>query len=580
MPLAKFGTLCGCFFRKTVEEQIINLAPRIRKVKCDEAKPECTRCQRSGRKCDGYNQTIGRPRTVQPFKFVNYMISGPSLTTALFLKDTQQRQAFEFYQLRSSLELSGPFLDETEIWNRLILQVAYHEVAIRYAVCALASFHQDFSNNSLNDSGALKTGLEQYSLGLQALVAAKPGRRSMEVTLIACVLFTSCEHLQGRLGSAKQHVDSGLKLLKTYMTPIQATSKTVPSGLITSKDVHSYLPSTVLLQLFKRLHRQLALLGQNSLEFDGALLVSTTQSLPTEFESIRAASDTLENLISHMIGLIEEATLRHLDASSVGMIAIRENHFVKLSEQLERWKIAFDEFLYSSCTCGQKLKKCDLEAVILLYLWYYSSLVFLQIDSPNEVMDYDRCNPTFEAIVEIGFSFLNNHQSTTDFVNIARSREALHSLAKSLEILRSKGDRSTKNATCNGPVPPIQPSYFSRKVQLNRPTFNCTAFSPLPPLFLVASRCRDPILRRHALRIMAQLDRRDGFWDSAMAFKYGGNVLDSEELAATRLSGQDNGTLGSGRIGDAFDIPVEARIMGVKPQFGASDSVTVEFLRS
>ena len=79
---------------------------------------------------------------------------------------------------------------------------------------------------------------------------------------------------------------------------------------------------------------------------------------------------------------------------------------------------------------------------------------------------------------------------------------------------------------------------------------------------------------------MAQLDRRDGFWDSAMAFKYGGNVLDSEELAATRLSGQDNGTLGSGRIGDAFDIPVEARIMGVKPQFGASDSVTVEFLRS
>lgn len=33
-------------------------------------------------------------------------------------------------------------------------------------------------------------------------------------------------------------------------------------------------------------------------------------------------------------------------------------------------------------------------------------------------------------------------------------------------------------------------------------------------------------------------------------------------------------------IGDAFDIPVEARIVGVKPQFGASDSVTVEFLKS
>jgi hypothetical protein len=508
------------------------------------------------------------------------MISGPSVSTALFLQDTQQRHAFEFYQLRSSLELSGPFLDETEIWNRLVLQVAHHETAIRYAVCALASFHQEFSGDNYNGPGTFKTGLEQYTLALKALVTTNASRKSIEVTLIACLLFTLCEHLQGRLSSAKAHVDSGLKLLKTYLSLLKETNPNLTKGL---DDYQSYFPSTTLCQLFKRLHRQLTELGQDPTQGDYSFHHTTCLSLPSQFLSMGVASDILENLVDQIIRVIERATARRLTACSAEMAVLRETCYARLSQQLDQWKITFDQLLCLEHTRNQNLEEEQNEATMLLHLWYFASRVFLKIDSPNEVMDYDRCTPIFQEMVEIGYSLLNKrhkHQTETNSSTAQKRKEALDLPADILRMPRSKDGALSHDILQKERVPAIKPSYFSCKAHSHRPVFTHTAFSPLPPLFLIVTRCREPTLRRQALRILAQLNRRDGFWDSNIVSICAGSVLDSEELAALNLECQGESTSQSMRVKSAIQVPARARIMGIKPEFRKSELITIEFLKA
>ena len=45
------------------------VCPRARRVKCDEAKPQCRRCSRAGRLCAGYQQLTTFPRTTDPLTF-------------------------------------------------------------------------------------------------------------------------------------------------------------------------------------------------------------------------------------------------------------------------------------------------------------------------------------------------------------------------------------------------------------------------------------------------------------------------------------------------------------------------------
>ena len=461
-----------------------------------------------------------------------------------------------------------------------MLQVAYHETAIRYAVCALASFHQDFSGDNLDGPGTLKTGLQQYTLAINALVTANASRKSIEVTLIACLLFTLCEHLQGRLSSAKAHVDSGLKLLKTYLSLLKEANLNLTKGL---DDHQSYIPFTTLCQLFKRLHRQLTEFGQDHTQADDSLLDATGLSLPSQFQSIGIASDILENLVDRIVRVIGEATARRLDACSAEMAVIRETCYVRLSQELDQWKMAFDQLLCLLHTSKEPLEQQEDEAALLLRLWYLASCVLLQIDSPNDVMDYDSCTSIFQAMVEIGYNLLNKqnkHQTEADSLNTRKRKEALDLLTNSLRMPESKDDVMSNDTARHERVPALQPSYFSCKTHSHRPVFTHTAFSPLPPLFFIVTRCREPTIRRQALRILTQLNRRDGFWDSNIVSICAGSVLDSEELAALNLECQGESVSQSTRIKSAVQVPARARILGIKPQFRKGELITIDFLKA
>lgn len=77
---------------------------RIRRIKCDEAKPSCQRCTSTGRKCDGYTSALTNlsfPVEHQPPRF----LLNPSL--GLDMNSVEEQQAFHFFKYQTAFEVSS-----------------------------------------------------------------------------------------------------------------------------------------------------------------------------------------------------------------------------------------------------------------------------------------------------------------------------------------------------------------------------------------------------------------------------------------------------------------------------------------
>lgn len=179
----------------------------MRRIKCDEGRPECVKCTSTGRKCDGYlrgNQ--GSANVALPPSGANKYLSPLAVTPSLHdLGSEQERRSFYFFCSRTVVRLSGFFV--AGFWNRWVLQAFHHEPAIRHAVIALGSIHERFDGGDVSVLGSNRDAtrggfaLEQYNHAIQNLIepGAKGKRPPFDVCLISCVLFACFEVCQHHL---------------------------------------------------------------------------------------------------------------------------------------------------------------------------------------------------------------------------------------------------------------------------------------------------------------------------------------------------------------------------------------------
>ncbi|KAL9612703.1 MAG: hypothetical protein Q9167_002739, partial [Letrouitia subvulpina] len=85
-----------------------------------------------------------------------------------------------------------------------------------------------------------------------------------------------------------------------------------------------------------------------------------------------------------------------------------------------------------------------------------------------------------------------------------------------------------------------------RHLQNTRPTF-CLDMSIIGPLFTVAHKCRDPILRRKAVKLLYSAPRQEGIWDGMITARVAERIVAIEEA-------------GLGEVKCAADVPGWARI--------------------
>ena len=117
-----------------------NVSTRIRRVKCDEAKPHCHRCTSTGRKCDGYS--------TQEARHAEHAPNTPSLIPSVSVDPcatTLEKRTFEFFRTHTAPCISGYFPDP--VWDRYVLQTSQHEPTIRYASALFSFFSSTRASN-------------------------------------------------------------------------------------------------------------------------------------------------------------------------------------------------------------------------------------------------------------------------------------------------------------------------------------------------------------------------------------------------------------------------------------------------
>ena len=78
--------------------------------------------------------------------------------------------------------------------------------------------------------------------------------------------------------------------------------------------------------------------------------------------------------------------------------------------------------------------------------------------------------------------------------------------------------------------------------------------SIVDPLFCIAHRCRDPIIRRRAIALLYSAPRQEGLWHSVIIARVAERIMNVEEA-------------GLGEVKSAEDIPKENRITDIEVQF-------------
>ncbi|KAH7018173.1 uncharacterized protein B0I36DRAFT_368215 [Microdochium trichocladiopsis] len=248
MPTSSLNRKAGAPSRRRVKSGCQTC--RARKVKCDEAFPQCRRCQAGGFDCAGYgiwggggssrrikedavdiSDTLQRaPRRVAEEKNRGLPLLMPSWVPGLSSIDESDRPLYTWFRERATLKL----LHSTghDFWAHIVLPAAHSEPLLLHACLALSSAHKrgllSFPGTTFatTDTPAhLHTQtLQHYVKAVKHLRReANPashdpnnGSESLQLTLIVCIVFVTIDLFRGHFQSARIHMQNGIRLLLLY----------------------------------------------------------------------------------------------------------------------------------------------------------------------------------------------------------------------------------------------------------------------------------------------------------------------------------------------------------------------------
>lgn len=382
-----------------------------------------------------------------------------------------------------------------------------------------------------------RQALEQYDKAIKRMrndiASGTQGRRT---TLIMCIILMCFEAIHGNHISAAGQLQSGLALIQDWKAN-QRNADKHPQGF------SSPAPEVIedfLVQTFGRMEIQsMSVFDPRGKDVHLELKIEgkeTIEKMPKQFSSVEEARvylDLITRRLMHFNCSIHHEEKPGTPSSSRestpskpgpwvdgkaadpmpfidGKIPIEHTQSIRssrelLSEQgalnneLGAWREAFRPILtYARSAAGQEA----ISALTMTISAIASSISLRAAFFINESA-YDIFLPEFKIIVDYARILLGLQQSQAGLAKLKDGEPA--------------GEDSSSSST--GPT-----IHFALDLGV------------VPPLYLVMVKCRDPKLRREAMRLLEENPRREGVWDSVTTTALGRWVISLEEEGAKRFA--------------------------------------------
>ncbi|KAF2237836.1 hypothetical protein EV356DRAFT_520347 [Viridothelium virens] len=473
---------------------------KTRRVKCDEAKPACKRCTNTGRRCDGYDQVQSARYSLNAGAAKSSRASSISPTQAstdapLLLRsprfggdlDRDEKRALAFYQECTSSKTTEVVNDD--FWGTIVLQFSLLEPAIRHGLLALSALHEQSVSGGSGAKGLRKSdrfAFRQYSL---AIVGAKNlvGRVNSAANsteflkvLVMSAILTCYDNIVGNYERAQTHLRSAMKLIR-YKNPAGfCSSSTSTQG---DASVHRINEMMAVKNTLLQLDFQAMTFSDASAPYPHLIQgQDDIEDLPEEFQDQNSAPEALSSIISlfrFMFHISVQAKATPISPSNL------EHRKITLTARFTRWATFYAPLL----TPIPRTPPSDIEnanAILLVQIYYHTSITLLNpIFSPSEY-SWDTHIKTFMTVLALS------------------ERLVASTFPSSSPIVQTESSKSAWN-----------PFTFNIGLTI--------------PLFLLAFRCRHPLLRRRAMELLSVRDRREGMWRSRAAAEVAKRIIALEE---------------------------------------------------
>ncbi|KAH8679526.1 hypothetical protein BGZ60DRAFT_400184 [Tricladium varicosporioides] len=367
---------------------------RIRHVKCDEERPGCSQCQKSGRKCDGYT----RSQNLQSRRSSPENTSSPKRPIALpvlpSFDEPRQKELFAYFVFCTS-DASCLYFG-ANFWAHRVLPLSLSEPAIRYALCSLSALQRSSTVVDMECSSSTPDDLQWYALRqydhairyTQMLLAESSDGSEEKLIkgLVACILFVSYENYKGNYFLAQMHLRNGLQI-------ISKESK---------KPRRSEIPKDII-QAFKRLELYVMSISDGD---SGYADCPVQESLDLLMPS-RTGFTSIEDSIDVVLGIFRWIFLRtrHHEACPV-----KPEDLESASKAFEQWNLEVENRM----TVPRNATKDQVQRPIALLRMYQLIMTIFLAAGVNDLQtQHDEHLQRYEEVVSLGEKLLQKDSGST-----------------------------------------------------------------------------------------------------------------------------------------------------------------------
>ncbi|UKZ96200.1 uncharacterized protein TrAFT101_011002 [Trichoderma asperellum] len=475
---------------------------KIRRIKCDLSRPSCLKCQSTGRICDGYSEMLREIESNYSHNGMTHEADRGTTTSAnhpeecyakhhglisqnlrpfmiLPVTGSGQREAMDFFEYTSIKHLNE--YRPSEPWRKSLLFFSQTVPSVRYAAIAVALANRNYLNRGSsdhlhqppfsNDWLPHEVPLLYYNRAIQLLLKHESGDSddTTAITLLVCYLFICFDQLAGNYVQAMKHLRGGVEL-----------SRNIHKAILNNNNTYDDTKALGVHALICQVTRQIHCLDMQAVAFlvdwtpadIQETLISQLACPNSAFQSLDQAADHLQSLVARVMSLrntVQQMPLTGkipLPPSSTKHIVLR---------QLETWSSLFENMLQHGSSYETDPESNPL--ISLLRLQHTIAWTFLSSSGPGREIEYDNFLTQFQQCVALA------------------------------------GDLAAVHERYSGSLKPT----YTPEIGI------------IPVLYIIAAKCRHPVVRREAVGILRRQPIREAVWDSLVVARVVERIIEIEE---------------------------------------------------